>query len=166
MTADQIKALIDEWLGDSADNLLISARLVPEELLPPGTDALTEKLDRGGLQATRVDKVKDFKASMESLYLRWKYKYSLGEANRRLTHLKMLVEDDCVEAQIATQDSAAYAPAMYASLRQRLAERVARNGHPLFGATEEHLIGAAGILTEECRVWWSERFDLRSVPKP
>ena len=57
---------------------------------------------------------------MESLYLRWRYKYSLVEANRRLTHVKTLVEDDCIEAEIATQDGAVYAPAMYTTLRQRL----------------------------------------------
>ena len=34
--------------------------------------------------------------------------------------------------------------------------------HPLFGATEEHLVGAAGILTEDCSVWWSEKFELKS----
>ncbi len=162
ITAERVEALIADSLAETAENLLISARLVPEDLLPPGVDVLTEKLERGGLQATRVDKVRDFKASMESLYLRWRYKHSLDEANRRLTHLKMLVEDDCVEAQIAVQNGGAYAPAMYTSLRERLAARVAGNGHPLFGATEEHLVGAAGILTEECRVWWSERFELRS----
>jgi hypothetical protein len=48
ITTDQVQALINEWLADSAENLLISARLVPEELLPPGVDVLTEKLERGG----------------------------------------------------------------------------------------------------------------------
>ncbi len=163
ITADRVQSLIAEWLTETAENLLISARLVPEGLLPPGFDILTEKLERGGLQAARVDKVKDFKASMESLYLRWRYKYSLDEANRRLSHVKTLVEDDCIEAEIATQGGTIYAPAMYTTLRQRLSARVAGNSHPLFGATEEHLVGAAAMLTEECRVWWSERFELRSV---
>jgi Cap4 dsDNA endonuclease len=163
ITAERVQALIAEWITETADNLLVSARLVPEELLPPGFDVLVEKLERGGLQAARVDKVKDFKASMESLFLRWRYKHSVEEANRRLQHVLTLVEDDCIEAQIAVETDGTYAPAMYAVLRNRLAARVAGNGHPLFGATEEHLIGAAGILTEECRVWWSTRFELRSA---
>ncbi len=125
-------------------------------------DVLTEKLERGGLQAARVDKVKDFKASMESLYFRWKYKHSLDEANRRLNHVKTLVEDDCIEAQIASENGGDYGSAMYTTLRQRLASRVSGGAQPLFGATEEHLVGTAAILTEECRVWWSDHFALRS----
>lgn len=27
----------------------------------------------------------------------------------------------------------------------------------LFGCRKEHLEGAGGLLTEECKVWWSER---------
>ena len=162
ITAAHIQPQIDKWLADSSENLLVSSGLVPKDLPPPGFDILTEKLERGGLQATRVDLIKDFKASMESLYLRWRYKYSLDEANRRLDHVKMLARDDCVEAQIAAVSDGAYAPAMYSVLRQRLAARVAKNEHPFFGATEEHLVGVAGILTEECLVWWSEQFELCS----
>jgi hypothetical protein len=101
ITPDQVQSMIDDWVIDTADNLLVSSKLIPEELPPPGVDILTEKLERGGLQAARVNKVKDFKASMETLYLRWRYKYGVDKANARLTHLKMLVEDDCIEAQIS-----------------------------------------------------------------
>ena len=47
ITADQVQSLIADWLTETAENLLISARLVPEGLLPPGFDILTEKLERG-----------------------------------------------------------------------------------------------------------------------
>lgn len=166
ITAETVRQMVDEWLVETADNLLVSAHLVPEAHVTLGVDVLTEKLERGGLQAARVDKIKDYKASMESLYLRWRYKYSLEEANRRLTHLKVLVEDDCIEAQISADCGGSYGPVMYTRLRQRLAARVPGNLLPTFGATEEHLLGAAGILTEECRVWWSEPFDLRSRTRP
>tara|TARA_R110001606_G_scaffold71247_9_gene163301 strand:+ start:30313 stop:30480 length:168 start_codon:yes stop_codon:yes gene_type:complete len=54
---------------------------------------------------------------------------------------------------------------MYKGLRERLSERVTSQSQPLFGATEEHLVGAAGILTEECSVWWSNKFELKSRTK-
>ena len=69
-----------------------------------------------------------------------------------------------MEAKIAASagKSAEYGPTMYQKLRQRLSERVKLQAHSLFGATEEHLVGAAGILTEDCSVWWSEKFELKS----
>jgi hypothetical protein len=51
---------------------------------------------------------------------------------------------------------------MYEILRQRLTSRISKISQSTFDATEEHLVGTAAILTEECRVWWSEVFDLRS----
>jgi hypothetical protein len=165
---EKVKHVIDSSIASDADNLLVSARLVDADGILPGMDVLTEKLEHGGLQAERIDKVKDFKASMEKLYLGWRYKQDVATANARLIHLKSLVEDDCVEAKIeaSTRKSTDYAPAMYQALRQRLLERVTSQAHPLFGATEEHLVGAAGILTEECSVWWSDKFKLRSGEKP
>lgn len=164
---EKVKGVIDSSIAKDADNLLVSAHLVDADGIPPGMDILAEKLERGGLQAERIDKVKDFKASMEKLYLSWRYKQDVATANARLTHLKSLVEDDCVEAKIeaSTQKPTEYAPVMYQRLRQRLSERVILQAHPLFGATEEHLVGAVGILTEECSVWWSEKFDLKSGKK-
>ena len=161
-TAETVHTLINKSLRDTAENLLVSAKLVPAAMLSLSVDILTEKLEHGGLQTERIDKIKDYKASIESLYFRWRYRSGLDEANRRLTHLKVLVEDDCIEAKLATENGSTFAPAMYTNLRQRLGARVADNRHSLFGATEEHLLGTAGVLTEECRVWWSERFDLSS----
>jgi hypothetical protein len=162
LTAETIQNVIRDSLEETAHNLLVSARLLPEELIPSGYDILTEKLERGGLQAARIGKIKDYKASMETLYLRWKYKHSVEEANQRLVHLKTLVEDDCIEARISAGKGEAIASTMYEMLRQRLNSRISKSAHPTFGATEEHLLGAAGILTEECRVWWSDPFQLRS----
>ncbi|MEI7605867.1 MAG: dsDNA nuclease domain-containing protein [Rhodospirillaceae bacterium] len=164
---ERVKEVVEISIAIDADNLLVSAHLVDADGIPPGTDVLTEKLERGGLQVERINKVKDFKASMEKLYLGWLHKYGIATANKRLTHLKSLVEDDCVEAKInaAAKMSTDYAPEMYYGLRQRLFERVTLQAHPLFGATKEHLVGAAGILTEECSVWWSDRFELESGKK-
>lgn len=164
---EKVKDVIEASIAADADNLLVLANVVDADGIPSGMDLLTEKLEHGGLQVERINKVKDFKASMEKLYLGWRYKQDVATANARLTHVKSLVEDDCVEAKIeaATQKSTDYAPEMYRGLRRRLSERVILQAHPLFGATEEHLVGAAGILTEECLVWWSDKFELKSGKK-
>lgn len=162
--AADVRAVIDSVLTGDHSNLLVSANLVPADALPDGVAVLEEKLTQGGLQQERINKVKDFKASMEDLYLSWLYKQDLKVANDRMAHLKVLVEDDCIEAKLesAAHKAADYAPEMYGRLRDRLNLRAASTHHSLFGATPEHLVGTAAILTEECSVWWSDKFDLKS----
>jgi hypothetical protein len=164
ITAGRVDAMIVRSFADAAENLLVSSQSVPESLLPPGFDVMTEKLAHGGLQLERVNLLKDFKASFEAAYLRWCHKNSVRIANDRLEHIKTMVLDDCVEAKIASENSELpYASAMYQELRKRFLSRVQKPTLPLFGCAEEHLLGAAGILTEECRVWWSEHFPLRNA---
>ena len=81
-----------------------------------------------------------------------------------MAHLKVLVEDDCIEARLesSTLKAVDYAPEMYGRLRDKLNIRAVSPHHSLFGATPEHLVGAAAILTEECSVWWSDKFNLKS----
>lgn len=162
--AADVRAVISSVLTGDLSNLLVSANLVPADALPDGVAVLEEKLTQGGLQQERINKVKDFKASMEDLYLSWLYKQDLKVANDRMAHLKVLVEDDCIEAKLETLElkTVDYAPEMYGRLRERLNIRAASTHHSLFGATPEHLVGTAAILTEECSVWWSDKFDLKS----
>ncbi len=162
--AADVRTVIDGVLSGGASNLLVSANLVPADALPDGVAVLEEKLTQGGLQQERINKVKDFKASMEDLYLSWLYKQDLKVANDRMAHLKVLVEDDCIEARLesSTLKAVDYAPEMYGRLRDKLNIRAVSPHHSLFGATPEHLVGAAAILTEECSVWWSDKFNLKS----
>lgn len=164
ITADRVEEVIRQSLVEGADNLLVSSGAIPVDALPPGFDVMVEKLERGGLQMARVDSLKDFKKSMETLYFTWVYRYGVDEANRRLQHLKTLVRDDCVEAQLSVeQPGQKYASAMYTALRQMLEDRLRTSTLPMFDCAREHLLGTAGILTEECTVWWSDRFDLKAV---
>lgn len=165
ITAERIEQIIAASLLDGAENLLVSSGGASADLLPPGYDVMVEKMERGGLQMSRVDRVKDFKASLEHAYMTWLYRDGAKEANRRLAHIKTLVHDDCVEAQIdAEVPGSKYAPDMYRLLRQRLAQRLGFASTPLFGCSSEHLLGAAGMLTEECKVWWSDVFELKTKP--
>jgi hypothetical protein len=166
LTTNIITEAIAHALKESTSALLGFHKSVSAQILLAGVGVLTEKMIRGGLQTERINKVKDYKASAETAYLRWRHKFSLNEANQRLTHLKTIVEDDCIEAKLAANNISkdpAYGPEMYVELRTRLNKRISSatvHSAQLFGFTEEHLLGVAGILTEECKVWWSEVFEL------
>ena len=163
ITAERVEAQIANSLADTAENLLVSSGCVPDTLLPPGYDVMTEKMSGGGLQLERVNQMKDYKASFERLYLMWGHKHGFPEANKRLAHIKTMVMDDCIEARFAAErPTGAYASDMYKDLRARLEVRTAGDSLPLFGCSKEHLLGAVGSLTEECKVWWSAPFDLKA----
>jgi hypothetical protein len=49
------------------------------------------------------------------------------------------------------------------NLRKRLAASAISERESLFGCRPEHLSGAVGLITDECRVWWSAPFTLEAV---
>lgn len=165
--ASAVTEVISKSVPDAAENLLVSSGCVPASLPPVGVDVMTEKLAAGGLENDRLDFVKDCKASIDHSFLQWTYKYDISVANQRLDHLKVLAKDDCIEAKHAVEKGQSiYASAMYSELRKRLKERIGDPNITLFGCSDHHLLGAAALLTEECKVWWSEPFDLKSKSKP
>jgi hypothetical protein len=157
-----IESVIDQSLPDSASNLLVTSGFVPADVLPPGMDVMRQKLAAGGVQQSRVGVIEDSVASIQKTYMEWTYKNEVKTANDRLQHLQALVRDDCAEAQVqASAESNPYGPKMYSLLRARLKERVV-GSDPLFECSDRHLLGVAGTLTEECKVWWSEPFTVKA----
>ena len=49
---------------------------------------------------------------------------------------------------------------MLMDIRRRLKKCFEDEKDNLFGIRYEHLSGFVGLLTEECKVWWSEKFDI------
>ncbi len=45
----------------------------------------------------------------------------------------------------------------------RLRKTSEKRSHMIFNQEYEFLVGVAGILTNECAVWWGEKFDLESI---
>jgi hypothetical protein len=82
-----------------------------------------------------------------------------------LKQLEGVVQAECSEAQLAAQVNCApavavYGPTMLLTVFQRL-RAIAENAPGKVGHEPyECLIGIAGLLTEQCTVWWSERFNL------
>jgi hypothetical protein len=75
-------------------------------------------------------------------------------------HLVEAVEGDCADARtIASGGQLPYGKEMFRVLSQRLWERTQNNSRSVFNQEYECLVGIAGLLTEECRVWWSPEFD-------
>lgn len=144
--------------------LLTIREFIARESIPPGLGRMELKMAAGGIGYADVEQMKDDVASLERAFLGWKEKFGLAEANRRLAHFQYLANRSAREAEAQTAiGSSTYGQAMLSDLRGRTRAMAAREKDSLFGCRPEHLVGTAGLLSEECKVWWSTDRDL-SLP--
>lgn len=137
------------------------ASLVPISSLPTHLAVMVQKLDKGGLQAARIEEMSDLVKTFEALIVRWIKRYGSLQAEERYQTLLATVKFECTEAQVACEDpDTQYAPQMYEHLLKSLRERVAQAHEEFHGCRVEHLMGAAGMLTEQCKAWWSPKFEV------
>jgi hypothetical protein len=129
--------------------------------LPRGMRRMELKLAAGGLSVSVIDHLKDLKFSTESLLQGWIYRYGSRLAQEYYEHLRVLVRDECLRSQRESDvPGGPFGKTMLSELRENIARRL----HEGFGVplecSQEHLLGMAGILTEDCKVWWSSEFAL------
>lgn len=75
--------------------------------------------------------------------------------------IENLVLDECNAAKIAVStDGQKYGKEMFLKLRQELQSIAQNQPRRVKRAPYEVLMGMAGLLTEDCTVWWSDKFDL------
>ena len=83
-----------------------------------------------------------------------------------LKQLEGVVQAECSEAQLIAQTSsqtaliAPYGPAMLVGVFQRLKAIAENTPRKVSNEPYECLVGIAGLLTEQCTVWWSDKFNL------
>jgi len=129
--------------------------------LPRGMRRMEIKLAAGGLSVSEIDHLKDLKFSAESLLQGWIYKYGSQLAQEYYEHLRVLVRDECLRCQRESDmPCGSYGKKMLSELRENIAHRLTERSAVPLECSQEHLLGMAGILTEDCKVWWSPEFAL------
>jgi hypothetical protein len=162
ITKTQVEEIIADGTKVSVETLCVDETVRFADL-PKTLSVLYQKLERGQLETDRVLQMEDLVHSVEALYMRWATRYGADEANKRLNDLKTMVQFDCTEAKVAAAKSGEpYASEMYAELYKIVKARCAIADDHVYMCRPEHLMGTAGVLTEECKVWWSEKFPLLS----
>lgn len=141
--------------------LIRSRNRVPLSELPEGMLKLETKMAAGGIPVSDIDLAKDHKFAAEKLFAEWIYRYDRETANRYYEHIRAIANTESQEAYSAekSQDKL-FGEKMLATVRQRLRSRQEKERESLLGCQYEHLMGTVGILTEECKVWWSESFEI------
>jgi hypothetical protein len=145
----ELRAVIDPCTdGETSNELLTIAGFLTRDMLPPGLGRMELKMAAGAINYTDVAQMKDDVASLESAFLRWKERDGLPTANRRLAHFQYLaLRDARIAEQSEKRSDAPYGATMLRRLKDQLHAT-------LFGCRPEHLVGAAGLLCEECKIQW------------
>lgn len=75
--------------------------------------------------------------------------------------LRQLVKAECDEAHLMNSGkSGPYGVEMLRAVTHRLTAIAEKSPHRVAHRSKEVLLGTAGILTDDCAVWWSDRFDV------
>ena len=140
----------------TGSELLTIAEFVARDGISLALDRLKYKMTLGKVSYLEIEQMIDDVACIEALFVKWKEKYGLDEANQRLAHIEHMALS---AARAATRSfltsTEHYGPEMLVDVRRRLVDRVDKEHYTLFGCRSEHLVGAVGLLTDECKVWWS-----------
>ncbi len=162
ITKERLVSLLQVTLP--AEPMLRTSQLITIDDLPHGMGALELKMAVGGISIENISLAKDLKASTEYLLTKWLYKNGKAATDARYQHLRTLTRSECQEAYDRNRsDDRLFGPEMLNDVRQRLRGRYTDHDVELFGSSYEHLMGMAGILTEDCTVWWSKPFAIPSA---
>lgn len=154
-----VSELLDREL--SSATLLRMSQPVPIADLPTGMNKMELKMAAGGLSVREIEHLKDLKFSTEYLLRQWFYMFGREQTQRYYEHLRVVVRGECLAAQENSQQPGGlYANRMLSDLRQRLEHQSTTLAAETPECRQDHLLGMAGILTEECKVWWSAEFEL------
>ncbi len=162
ITREDVSALLaDLGEADTSAALLTIAGYLNVDGAFPGLGRMEIKMAAGAISYESVAQMKDNVASLESAFLRWKERYGLSVANERLAHLQHLaLRDARIESASCYTDQAPFGSAMLQRLSLRAKETWGEEKDGLFSCRHEHLLGAAGLLSEQCKVWWSPKTEV------
>ncbi len=162
LTASKVQGILDNSVqkATNIEPIKFAGLLAPEEI-PEDLGIMVKKLIAGDLEGPRIDQLKTLRQGFYYMYFLWVGRYGATRANELYGDVMSQVKFECTEAQVeAAQDDTAYASDMYGILFEKLKTKRESGPERIYGCSEEHLMGAAAILTQECHAWWSNKFDV------
>lgn len=125
----------------------------------PTETTLSRKLERGGLGPTAIEQAKRERSAWYAH--RSKYR-DLPERELEINSVEDWVHQQTSHAEIATREAGTeYGAAMFGDLLERLTSAGVPEGTRPEDAHPGLLAGAAFDLTDACKVWWSDKFEIR-----
>lgn len=129
--------------------------ILKEKLAKGNLDDLVRSMNRRALSTER--------RLLEKSYLP---KFDLSSF---MTQIESVVQAECDDAaveslqELGTKDNPRFGPLMYKKVSMRLKDIVENSPQLVMNEPYEALIGIVGLLSENCSVWWSDKFQIRGA---
>ena len=166
LIVEDIKSLINAY-GADGSNLapyFVSHALVGIIQPDMGLSTMRKKMLAGGLEDKHIDRIRAFARAADDELI--ELGYQPGVDLSTLQVIEGLVEEACDRAEIAANpngDSTIYGRQMLHFVNQYLRELERDRSSQIHNRKSECLLGIVGRLTEDCRVWWSAKFDVNAA---
>lgn len=123
-------------------------------------EVLRKKMSRGGLALySEIMRRRALTAEQELFDLATRP--NMGR--KKISQIENVVLGECSDAYLrASQKSEPYGPSMLIDVQDRLKDISSNNPAKVYNRSYDCLLGVAGLLTSECKVWWSEKFELET----
>jgi hypothetical protein len=159
ITLSKVQKIIDETRRGNVSHFLKDEKSIGIKI--SGSSVLEKKLDAGGIDNANINLIKDLKYSFEAFTAQWVHQLEQKEAVERFNQLQLIVHSECQEIfDTCKTDEELFGEDMLQKVRARLRDRIQNDGHLFPDCSYEHLVGMAAVLTEDCRVWWSKKFQI------
>lgn len=160
ITVDKLLNIITAEIKFGKNNLIRVPKNYTISSIPKTTKTLEKKMDAGDITIDNIKLIKDQKYAFESLITERFYK----DQNQTEDDYNHLIQIALNESQMSFDESYnkinAFGMQMLKDLRKRIHRRHLHNSDTFRGCEIEHIFGLIAILTEECKVWWSDKFEL------
>lgn len=162
ITESILNNIIDSAIDDPV-TLFIKDNLQIDDI-QKGYQKLEIKMDAGKISNENIVLFKDNKYSVENLFATWLYK-DITEADKKYNQIRLIVQNECqaVYDEMIATNNIFFGMEMLTEIRKKLRERFFSDQSSFFDCKYEHLLGMAAVLTEECKIWWSIKFNINSI---
>jgi hypothetical protein len=125
-------------------------------------DTLRKKMVRGGL-AARYEMMRRRSLTAEQVLLDLATRPTEGKPI--CSQIENVVLGECDDASLRlARTPKPFGPAMLVFVQDRLRQISETEPAKVHRQPYDFLVGVAGLLTAECKIWWSENFDLGEAP--
>lgn len=160
ITKERLLEVFAEELSKQTDSLIRVRNNSIIQSIPRTVKILEKKMDVGNITIDNINLIKDQKYAFEALITERFYK-DKSQSEQDYNHLRQIILS---ESQISYDESFeeinTFGMKMLNNIRRRIHKRYLVDKDSFRGCQIEHLFGLIAILTEECTVWWSKKFDI------
>lgn len=126
-----------------------------------GHNALFCKLKKANLSEENTELLVNLTYSAELYLAQLLHKYDVDKARGHREHLRLVTQNTCQTIYDSFSDKKGMGLPMLNSVREKLEQRYNSDIRYRYDDLDiEHFIGISGILTNDCLLWWSEKFNL------